>query len=273
MPCGGLRAAGLVGGRPRGVGLPPLSGASAVRRCPSPGRPSLGAGSQGSAARVSQVRLVWAWGPSTGPQCAVLRAVVARCGGGGRASPGGGALRCYEGRLGSAALPPPAARPLGGLSGSAAHVLWARVCGRGCAICPWGGRPGLGVCGVCGACAVFVCWWERGGAMCAVVLLCVVLPPSVSRPDAPLSCATPWCCGCRGLWLCPLPRARPSCGCWLCVFFLLRCGALYPFLYSPLVCPPPWRAFFPASLAFLCVFRHFSLPASSCSGSSYSTPS
>ena len=53
------------------------------------------------------------------------------CGGGGRASPGGGAVYCCEGRLGSGAPPPPTARPLGGLLGSAIHVLWARACGCG----------------------------------------------------------------------------------------------------------------------------------------------
>ena len=72
------------------------------------------------------------------PQCALLRAVVARCGGGGRASPGGGAFRHCEGRPGSGAVPPPAACSLGGLSGSATHVLWAQVCGcGGPALSPW----------------------------------------------------------------------------------------------------------------------------------------
>ena len=202
----------------------------------------------------------------------LLRAIVARCGGGGRASPGGGALRRCDGRLGSDALPLPAACPQGGLPGSATHVLWARVCWRGCAARPWAGRPGLGACGVCAACAVFVCWWVRGGAVCAMVPWCVVLPPSVRRPGAPLSCATMWCCACRGLWLCPLPRARPSFRCWLSFFFSLRCCVHYPFLYSSLVCPPPWRAFFPASLASMCVFRFFSLSASSFYRSSSSSP-
>ena len=45
--------------------------------------------------------------------------------------PGGGAFYRCEGRLGSCAPPPPTARPLGGLSGSAIHVLWARACGCG----------------------------------------------------------------------------------------------------------------------------------------------
>ena len=45
--------------------------------------------------------------------------------------PRGGAFHCCEGRLGSGAPPPPTARPLGGLLGSATQVLWARVCGCG----------------------------------------------------------------------------------------------------------------------------------------------
>ena len=52
-------------GVPGGGCFPPLRGASGVRRCPSPGRPSSGAGSQGSATRVSRVRSGRAWGPST----------------------------------------------------------------------------------------------------------------------------------------------------------------------------------------------------------------
>ena len=67
-----LRAAGLAGGRPRGDGLPPLCGASGVKRCPSPGRSSSGAGSRGSVTRVSQLRLAWAWGPSTSPRACAL---------------------------------------------------------------------------------------------------------------------------------------------------------------------------------------------------------
>ena len=64
------------------------------------------------------------------------------CGGGGRASPGGGAFHCCEGRLGSGAPPPPTARPLGGLLGSAIHVLWARACGcGGPTLSPWPARP------------------------------------------------------------------------------------------------------------------------------------
>ena len=51
--------------------------------------------------------------PAPAPQRAPLQAGVARCGGGGRASPGGeGAFHRCEGRLVSGAVPPPAARPL-----------------------------------------------------------------------------------------------------------------------------------------------------------------
>ena len=50
--------------------------------------------------------------PAPAPQRAPLRDGVARCGGGGRASLGGGAFHRCEGRLVSGAVPPPAARPL-----------------------------------------------------------------------------------------------------------------------------------------------------------------
>ena len=57
------------------------------------------------------------WGPRSGGVVgAVLRGVARH--------------RCEE-RLVSAAVPPPVARPLGGPSGSATHMLWARVCGCG----------------------------------------------------------------------------------------------------------------------------------------------
>ena len=49
--------------------------------------------------------------PVSAPQRASLRAGVVRCGGGGRASPGGAAFHRCEGRLVSGAVPPSAARP------------------------------------------------------------------------------------------------------------------------------------------------------------------
>ena len=100
-----------------------------MRRCSSPGGPSFGAGSQ---VRVSRVRLVWAWAPSTDPTaCALASRRCAPWGPRERVAGGGGALRRCEVRLNSGAVPPPAARPLGGLSGSTTHVLCARVCGCG----------------------------------------------------------------------------------------------------------------------------------------------
>ena len=56
--------------------------------------------------------------------------------------PRGGAFHCGEGRLGSGAPPPPTARPLGGLLGSATHVLSARAFGCwGPTLSPWPARP------------------------------------------------------------------------------------------------------------------------------------
>ena len=100
----------LVSGAVPSPAARPLGQAAGVQRPVFPGRGCCGCG-----------------GPAPAPQRALLRAVVARCGGGGRASPGGGASRRYEGRLGSGALPLSAARPLGGLPGSTVHVLRARV--------------------------------------------------------------------------------------------------------------------------------------------------
>ena len=47
-----------------------------------------------------------------------------------------------HGVLGTASVPPPTARPLGGLLGSATYVLWARVCGcGGPTLSPWPACP------------------------------------------------------------------------------------------------------------------------------------
>ena len=63
--------------------------------------------------------------------------------GGGRSGPGSPLPGCCcEGRLRSGAPPPPTACPLGGLLGSATHVLWARVCGcGGPTLSPWPACP------------------------------------------------------------------------------------------------------------------------------------
>ena len=99
---------------------------------------------------------VWVWGPNTVSLACMPRG-AACCGGGGGTSPGGVACHRCEGRLVSGAVPLPTAHPLGGLLGSATHVLWARVCGCwGPTLSPWpacpvgaacrggGGRPSLG---------------------------------------------------------------------------------------------------------------------------------
>ena len=85
--------------------------------------------------------------PAPVPQRAPLRAGAARCGGGGRASPGGGAFHRCEGRLRSGAPPPPTAHPLGGLLGSFTHMLWARACGCGGPSLPlWPACPMVAAC-------------------------------------------------------------------------------------------------------------------------------
>ena len=83
-----------------------------VRRCPSPGRPSSGAGSQGPATRVSRVRSIRACEPSTGPRACALAGRRCSLWGWRKGVPGGGAFHRCEGRLVSGAVPPPAARPL-----------------------------------------------------------------------------------------------------------------------------------------------------------------
>ena len=89
-PCGlALLAVGVAEGRPRGGGAFHRCEGLGVRCCPSPGRPSSGAGSQGSASRVPRVWSLQHGDPAPAPRRAPLRAGVARCGGGGRASPGG----------------------------------------------------------------------------------------------------------------------------------------------------------------------------------------
>ena len=87
---------------------------------------------------MSRVRSVRAWGPSTGPIACAFAGRRCSLWGWRKGVPGGGAFHHCEGRLRSGAVPPPTARPLGGLLGSATHVLWARVCGcGGPTLSPW----------------------------------------------------------------------------------------------------------------------------------------
>ena len=103
------------------------------------------------------MRSVRAWGPSTGPKACALAGWRRSLWVWRKGIPGGGAFHRCEGRLRSGAPPPPTAHPLGGLLGSANHVLRARVCGcGGPTLSPWpacpvgaacrggGGRPAPG---------------------------------------------------------------------------------------------------------------------------------
>ena len=180
MPCGGRVPRGWWGAVPGGGGLPPLRGVSGVRRCPSPGRPSSGAGSQGSATRVSRVRSVRAWGPSTSPTASALAGRRCSLWGWRKGVPGGGAFHHCEGRLRSGAVPPPTARPLNGLLGSTTRVLWARVCGCGGPTpSPWPACP------VAAACRGGGGGPSPGGMACHRCegrLVSDAVPPSVARP-------------------------------------------------------------------------------------------
>ena len=124
--------------------LPPLLGGVA---CAPPAVTALGAGRAvprgpcPSACPAPVPCSVWrAWGGS-GPVPAPPY-LVSGCGASVGRPTRGGAFYCCEGRLGSGAPPPPTGRPLGGLLGSAIHVLWARACGcGGPSLSPWPARP------------------------------------------------------------------------------------------------------------------------------------
>ena len=101
-------------------------------RCPCPGRPSSGAGSQGSATRVSRVPSMRASGPSTGPTACALAGRRCSLWGWRKGVPGGGAFHHCEECLVSGSVPPPAARPLGRAARVPRPVCPGRCrCGRG----------------------------------------------------------------------------------------------------------------------------------------------
>ena len=123
------------GPSPGRAGLPALRGASGVRRSPSPCRPSSGMGGRGSATRVSWVRLVWAWEPSTSPTpCEPLMRAV----GAAEGRPRGGAFHRCQGRLSSGTSHPLAARPLGGFWGPLPMCCGRWCAGEGVQHCPLG---------------------------------------------------------------------------------------------------------------------------------------
>ena len=209
--CGGCVPRGWWGAVQGGAGVPPLWRAPGVRRCPSPSRPSSGVGSQGSATCVSRVRSVRAWGPSTGPTACALAGRRCSLWGWRRGVPGGGAFHHCEGRLKSGAVAPPTARQLGGLLGSATHVLWVWVCGCGCpTMSLWPACP------VGAAC-------RRGGGgpspgglachRCKGRLVSGAVPPPAARPlERAARVSRPVCPGCgrcgRGDPA-PAPRRAP----------------------------------------------------------------
>ena len=89
-----------------------------------------------------RVRLVRAWGPGTGSTACAFAGRRCSLWGWRKAVPGGGAFHRCEGRLRSGAPPLRTTRQLGGLLGSATHVLWARVCGcGGPTLSPWPACP------------------------------------------------------------------------------------------------------------------------------------
>ena len=139
----GLRAVGMVGGRPRGgVGCHHCEGHLVSGAVPPPAARPLELAARVPRPVCPGCGRCGCWDPAPAPQRAPLWAGVARCGGGGRASPGGGAFHHCEERLRSGAVPPPTARPLGGLLGYATHVLWARVWGcGGPTLSPWPACP------------------------------------------------------------------------------------------------------------------------------------
>ena len=176
--------------------FPALRGASGVRRCPSPGRPSSGAGSQGSASRVSRVRSVRAWGLGTGPTACALAGRRCPLWGWRKNVPGGAAFHRCEGRPVSGAVPPPTARPL-----ERAARVPRPVC-PGCGRCgrvdpapapqraPL--RAGVARCGGGGRAS-------RGGAFhrCEGRLVSGAVPPPAARPlERAARVPRPLCPGC-----------------------------------------------------------------------------
>ena len=136
--------------------------------------------------------------PAPAPQRAPLRARVARCGGGRRASPGGGAFHRCEGRLVSGAVPPPTARPLeraarvprpvcpgcgrcGRVDQAPAPQRACALAGRRCSL--WGWRKGV----------------PGGGAFhrCEGRLVSGAVPPPAARPlERAARVPRPVCPGC-----------------------------------------------------------------------------
>ena len=113
--CGGGTRAPGGGASCLGVGSP---GSGTLSH---PRLPALCAGCRGPLPTGCGCGGVRAWGPVTNPTARALA-----CCGGGMRVPGGGSPCLGVGRPRSGALPPPTARPLGGLPGPTTHWLWVR---------------------------------------------------------------------------------------------------------------------------------------------------
>ena len=109
---------------PRGA---PLAWAWGVRgrALPHPGLPALSAGCRGPLPTGCGCGGVRAWGPVTHPTARALASWLCALWGRHEGARGGASCLGVR-RLGSNALPPPTARPLGGLPGPTTHWLWVR---------------------------------------------------------------------------------------------------------------------------------------------------
>ena len=160
---------------------------------------------------MSLVRSVRAWGPSTGPTACALAGWRCSLWRWRKGVPWGGAFHHCEGRLRSGAVPPPTARPLGGLLGSATQWLWARVCGcGGPTLSPWPACP------VGAACRGGGGGPSPGGVACHRCegrLVSGGVPPPAARPlERAAWVPRPVCpgCGrCRRGDSAPAPRRAP----------------------------------------------------------------
>ena len=142
----GLRAAGVVGGRPRGGWSAAVVRGVWCQALSLPRPPVLWGGRPGVRDPCVLGAVGAGVGPSTGPTACALAGRRCSLWGRQKGVPGGGAFHRCEGRLRSGAPTPQTARPLGGLLGSVTHMLWARACGcGGCVPQGWRGAVPWGV--------------------------------------------------------------------------------------------------------------------------------
>ena len=145
---------------------------------------------------MSRVRSVRAWGSSTGPTACALAGRRCSLWGWRKGVPGGGvSSNIVRGVSGQALSLPRLPPPLGGLLGSATHVLWARVCGcGGPTLSPWPACP------VGAACRGGGGGPSPGGVACHRCegrLVSGAIPPPAARPlERAAGVPRPVCPGC-----------------------------------------------------------------------------